>query len=223
MALFGRDKGRMVSAEEALPGRSTPMPVAGRNAVHGHRTVPPFPDGLRTAVFGMGCFWGAERLFWRIPGVYSTAVGYAGGHTPNPTYEEVCSGRTGHAEVVLVVFDPAQVSYAELLRVFWEGHDPTQGMRQGNDVGTQYRSAIYTTDAEQAAEAQAGRTIYQQALTAAGRGQISTEIAALREFYYAEDYHQQYLSDAKNPFGYCGLGGTGVCLSEPSKGSAATP
>jgi peptide-methionine (S)-S-oxide reductase len=208
MALFGRDKSRMVTADEAVSGRSTPMPVVERHAVTGHRTVPPFPDGLRTVVFGMGCFWGAERIFWRTPGVYSTAVGYAGGHTPNPSYEEVCSGRTGHTEVVLVVFDPAQISHAELLRVFWEGHDPTQGMRQGNDRGTQYRSAVYTTDTEQAAEAEVSRAAYQQALTAAGRGQITTEIAPLRDFYYAEDYHQQYLERNKN--GYCGLGGTGV-------------
>jgi peptide-methionine (S)-S-oxide reductase len=210
MALFGRSKTRMVTADEALPGRTTPVPVAEHHAVTGHRIVPPFPDGMRTAVFGMGCFWGAERLFWRTSGVYSTAVGYAGGYTPNPTYQEVCSGQTGHAEAVLVVFDPAQISYPELLRIFWEGHDPTQGMRQGNDWGTQYRSAIYTTDADQAAEAEASRSTYQQALTAAGRGQITTEIAPLRHFYYAEDYHQQYLSDAKNPNGYCGLGGTGV-------------
>jgi peptide-methionine (S)-S-oxide reductase len=207
MGLLGRDKSRMVTAEEALPGRASPMPVVEHHAVTGHRIVPPFPDGLRTAVFGMGCFWGAERIFWRTPGVYSTAVGYAGGYTPNPSYQEVCSGRTGHAEVVLVVFDPAQVSYAELLRVFWEGHDPTQGMRQGNDRGTQYRSAIYTTDAEQAAEAELSRSVYQQALTA-GRGEITTEFAPLRDFYYAEDYHQQYLERNKN--GYCGLGGTGV-------------
>jgi peptide-methionine (S)-S-oxide reductase len=220
MALFGRDKTRMVAAEEALPGRSTPMPVPELHAVTGHRIVPPFPDGLRTAVFGMGCFWGAERIFWRTPGVYSTAVGYAGGHTPNPHYEEVCSGRTGHTEAVLVVFDPAQVSYGELLRVFWEGHDPTQGMRQGNDRGTQYRSAVYTSDAEQAAEAQASCAVYQQALTAAGRGQITTEIAPLGEFYYAEDYHQQYLDRNKN--GYCGLGGTGVCLGDPSETPAVT-
>jgi peptide-methionine (S)-S-oxide reductase len=208
MALFGRDKSRMVNADEALPGRSTSMTVTERHAVTGHRIVAPFPDGLRTAVFGMGCFWGAERIFWRTPGVYSTAVGYAGGYTPNPSYEEVCSGRTGHTEVVLVVFDPVQISYAELLRVFWEGHDPTQGMRQGNDRGTQYRSAVYTTDPEQAAEAEKSRSTYQQALNAAGRGQITTEIAALRDFYYAEDYHQQYLEHNKN--GYCGLGGTGV-------------
>ena len=198
----------MVTADEALPGRTTPVPVAEHHAVTGHRIVPPFPDGMRTAVFGMGCFWGAERLFWRTSGVYSTAVGYAGGYTPNPTYQEVCSGRTGHAEVVLVVFDPAQISYPELLRIFWEGHDPTQGLRQGNDWGTQYRSGIYTTDADQAAEAQASRSTYQQALTAAGRGEITTEIASLRHFYYAEDYHQQYLERNKN--GYCGLGGTGV-------------
>jgi peptide-methionine (S)-S-oxide reductase len=208
MALFGRDKTRMVTADEALPGRSTSMPVTERHAVTGHRIVAPFPDGLCTAVFGMGCFWGAERIFWRTPGVYSTAVGYAGGYTPNPSYEEVCSGRTGHTEAVLVVFDPVQISYAELLRVFWEGHDPTQGMRQGNDRGSQYRSAVYTTDAEQAAEAEKSRSTYQQALTAAGRGQITTEIAALRNFYYAEDYHQQYLERNKN--GYCGIGGTGV-------------
>ena len=208
MALFGRDKSRMVNADEALPGRSTSMPVTERHAVTGHRIVAPFPDGLCTAVFGMGCFWGAERIFWRTPGVYSTAVGYAGGYTPNPSYEEVCSGRTGHTEAVLVVFDPVQISYAELLRVFWEGHDPTQGMRQGNDRGSQYRSAVYTTDAEQAAEAEKSRSTYQQALTAAGRGQITTQIAPLRDFYYAEDYHQQYLERNKN--GYCGIGGTGV-------------
>jgi peptide-methionine (S)-S-oxide reductase len=165
---------------------------------------------MRTAVFGMGCFWGAERLFWQTRGVYSTAVGYAGGYTPNPTYEEVCTGRTGHAEVVLVVFDPAKLSYADLLRVFWEGHDPTQGLRQGNDVGTQYRSAIYWTDDEQKAEAEASRENYQRVLQRSGHGEITTEIAPLDEFYYAEGYHQQYLSDAKNPFGYCGLGGTGV-------------
>ncbi|MGH3936644.1 MAG: peptide-methionine (S)-S-oxide reductase MsrA [Pseudonocardiaceae bacterium] len=215
MALFGRDKSRMVTADEALPGRSTSMPVVERHVVNGHRIVPPFPDGLRTAVFGMGCFWGAERIFWRTPGVYSTAVGYAGGHTPNPSYEEVCSGRTGHTEVVLVVFDPAQISYAELLRVFWEGHDTTQGMRQGNDRGTQYRSAVYTTNAEQAAEVEPSRSTYQQALTTAGRGQITTEIAPLRDFYYAEDYHQQYLQ--KVPNGYCGIGGTGVRMGDPSE------
>jgi peptide-methionine (S)-S-oxide reductase len=208
MSLFGHDKNRLVTADEALPGRSTTMPVPEQHTVTGHRTVPPFPDGLSTAVFGMGCFWGAERIFWRTPGVYSTAVGYAGGHTPNPSYQEVCSGRTGHTEVVLVVFDPAQISYFQLLRIFWEGHDPTQGMRQGNDRGTQYRSAIYTTDADQATDVQASRASYQQALTAAGRGQITTEIASLQDFYYAEDYHQQYLDRNKN--GYCGIGGTGV-------------
>ena len=184
------------------------MPVAEHHTVNGHRMAPPFPDGLHTVVFGMGCFWGAERIFWRTPGVYSTAVGYAGGYTPNPSYEEVCSGRTGHTEVVLVVFDPAQITYAELLRIFCEGHDPTQGMRQGNDRGSQYRSAIYTTDGEQASEAEASRSTYQRALTAAGRGQVTTEIAPLRDFYYAEDYHQQYLERNKN--GYCGIGGTGV-------------
>jgi len=199
-----------VTEDEALPGRSDPMAVSERHAVTGNRMVPPFPEGLRTAVFGMGCFWGAERIFWRVPGVHSTAVGYAGGHTENPSYEEVCGGRTGHTEVVLVVFDPALVSYAELLRVFWESHDPTQGMRQGNDVGTQYRSAIYPADAGEQAEAEASRAAYQQALTAARHGEISTEIAPLRAFYYAEDYHQQYLSEAKNPYGYCGIGGTGV-------------
>ena len=200
------------------------MAVSERHAVTGNRMVPPFPEGLRTAVFGMGCFWGAERIFWRVPGVHSTAVGYAGGHTENPSYEEVCGGRTGHTEVVFVVFDPALVSYAELLRVFWESHDPTQGMRQGNDVGTQYRSAIYPADAGEQAEAEASRAAYQQALTAARHGEISTEIAPLRAFYYAEDYHQQYLSEAKNPYGYCGIGGTGVCMSDPSaKGPVAMP
>ena len=220
MSLFGRDKNRLVTAEEALPGRSATMPVPERHTVTGHRIVPPFPDGLSTAVFGMGCFWGAERIFWRTPGVYSTAVGYAGGYTPNPSYQEVCSGRTGHTEVVLVVFDPAQISYPQLLRIFWEGHDPTQGMRQGNDRGTQYRSAIYTTNAGQATEAQASLTSYQQALTAAGRGQITTEIAPLRDFYYAEDYHQQYLDRNKN--GYCGIGGTGVRMGDPSESPAVT-
>jgi peptide-methionine (S)-S-oxide reductase len=213
MSLFGRDKNRLVTAEEALPGRSATMPVPDLHAVTGHRIVPPFPDGLSTEVFGMGCFWGAERIFWRTPGVYSTAVGYAGGYTPNPSYQEVCSGRTGHTEVVLVVFDPAQISYLQLLRVFWEGHDPTQGMRQGNDRGTQYRSVIYTTNADQATEAQASQTSYQQALTAAGRGQITTEIAPLRDFYYAEDYHQQYLSDCeKTRTGIVGLAARGLLV-----------
>ena len=222
MGLFGRDKTRLATEDEALPGRSDPMAVSERHTVTGNRIVPPFPEGLRTAVFGMGCFWGAERIFWRVPGVYSTAVGYAGGHTQNPSYEEVCSGRTGHTEVVLVVFDPAQISYAELLRVFWEGHDPTQGMRQGNDVGTQYRSAIYPADAGELAEAEASRATYQHALTPARHGEISTEIAPLRAFYYAEDYHQQYLSEAKNPHGYCGIGGTGVCLSAPPGSQSVT-
>jgi peptide-methionine (S)-S-oxide reductase len=212
MALFGSlgsRKTAMIDPADALPGRSTPLPVSEYHAVHRDRRIaPPFPSGLSTAVFGMGCFWGAERLFWTLPGVYSTAVGYAGGFTPNPTYEEVCSSRTGHAEVVLVVFDPAVISYASLLQVFWENHDPTQGMRQGNDVGTQYRSAIYYADDAQRDAAQASRAQFQDALTAAGRGEISTEIAPLGTFFYAEDYHQQYL--AKNPNGYCGLGGTGV-------------
>jgi peptide-methionine (S)-S-oxide reductase len=210
MALFG-DKTRLIGPDEALAGRATPLPVAEHHAVFRDRPItPPFPDGLSTAVVAMGCFWGAERTFWRTEGVWSTAVGYAGGYTPNPTYEEVCTGRTGHAEVVLVVFDPAVLSYPQLLKVFWENHDPTQGMRQGNDIGTQYRSAIYYTDDQQRTAAEASRDQYQAALTAAGHGRITTEIAELDTFYYAEDYHQQYLSDAKNPFGYCGIGGTGV-------------
>jgi peptide-methionine (S)-S-oxide reductase len=208
MALFGSLSLRLPTAEQALPGRDEPMPVPSDHFVSGHRIVPPFPDGTGQAVFGMGCFWGAERLFWKTPGVYSTAVGYAGGLTPNPTYREVCSGMTGHTEVVLVVFDPAQVSYDALLRVFWENHDPTQGMRQGNDAGTQYRSAIYTTSPEQAAEARASRAMFQDRLTQAGYGRITTEVAEAGPFYYAEEYHQQYL--AKNPGGYCGIGGTGV-------------
>jgi peptide-methionine (S)-S-oxide reductase len=197
--------------EQALPGRSTPMRVAEKHAVLGTRLTPPFPEGLERAVFGMGCFWGAERGFWQAPGVHSTAVGYAGGSTPHPTYEEVCSGLTGHTEVVLVVFDPRLTDYAALLRIFWEAHDPTQGMRQGNDVGTQYRSAIYATSAAQREAAQASREGYQARLLAAGHGPITSEIADAPEFYYAEDYHQQYL--AKNPGGYCGLGGTGVCYT----------
>jgi peptide-methionine (S)-S-oxide reductase len=196
------------SADDALPGRDRELPVPDTHFVNGRPLKPPFPEGLETAVFGLGCFWGAERIFWRTPGVYSTAVGYAGGFTPNPTYEEVCSGRTGHAEVVLVVFDPNVVSYEELLRVFWEAHDPTQGMRQGNDVGTQYRSAIYTTTPAQAKAAEASRETYRSALGDAGFGAITTEIREAPSFYYAEDYHQQYL--AKNPNGYCGIGGTGV-------------
>src|SRR6267378_2075747 len=206
--MFGLRKRSMPSAEEALPGRRERMPVPDTHFVSGARLEPPFPAGTERAVFGLGCFWGAERKFWEVPGVYTTAVGYAGGHTPNPTYEEVCSGATGHTEAVQAVFDPTKVSYESLLRVFWEGHDPTQGMRQGNDVGTQYRSAIYTTSAAQADAAQASRDRYQSALTERGLGEISTEIADAGPFYYAEDYHQQYL--AKNPGGYCGIGGTGV-------------
>ncbi|MDA3629715.1 peptide-methionine (S)-S-oxide reductase MsrA [Saccharopolyspora sp. WRP15-2] len=210
MALFG-DKTRLIDESTALPGRQTPLPVAEHHAVHpDRRIVPPFPEGYETAVVGMGCFWGAERAFWQTEGVWTTAVGYAGGYTPNPTYEEVCSGRTGHAEVVLAVFDPKVITYTQLLKVFWENHDPTQGMRQGNDIGTQYRSAIYATDEAQLAEAEASRQAFQAALTDAGRGEITTEIAPLKAFYYAETYHQQYLSDAKNPNGYCGLAGTGV-------------
>jgi peptide-methionine (S)-S-oxide reductase len=203
-----RRKTDLVSAAEALPGRNQPLAVPERHFVNGALLKPPFPTGSVEAQFGMGCFWGAERLFWKIPGVLSTAVGYAGGHTPNPTYEEVCSGRTGHTEVVRVVFDPQRVSYVELLRAFWERHDPTQGMRQGNDVGTQYRSAIYCADAAQLSTAEASRERYQASLAARGFGAITTEIRPAPEFFYAEDYHQQYL--AKNPDGYCGLGGTGV-------------
>ena len=199
---------RMPTAEEALPGRDEPMPPAGRHFVNGRPTAPPFPDGMTRAVFGMGCFWGAERTFWKLAGVHTTAVGYAGGITRNPTYREVCSGGTGHTEVVLVVADPAVVSFERLLQAFWEGHDPTQGMRQGNDVGTQYRSAIFTADAGQLRIAEASRDAYQARLTSAGFGPITTEIRGAPPFYYAEDYHQQYL--AKNPGGYCGLGGTGV-------------
>ena len=195
------------TAEEALPGRATGVPVPERHFVNGRPLIGPFPEDLRQAVFGMGCFWGAERLFWSKPGVYATAVGYAGGLTPNPSYEEVCSGRTGHAEVVLAVYDPKAVALDELLAVFWEGHDPTQGMRQGNDVGTQYRSTIYLSE-DEIALALRSRESYQQALSAAGYGPITTEIAEAPPFYYAESYHQQYL--AKKPNGYCGLGGTGV-------------
>ena len=198
----------MVTAEEALPGRSTPLVVPETHFVNGHRIVPPFPDGLETAVVGMGCFWGAERLFWQTPGVWSTAVGDAGGFTENPTYEEVCSGLTGHTEVVLVVFDPAEVAFETLLKVFWEGHDPTQGMRQGNDRGTQYRSAVYWTDEGQRAQAEASAAGYGEALRLARFGPVTTEIAPLGTFFWAEDYHQQYL--AKVPNGYCGIGGTGV-------------
>jgi peptide-methionine (S)-S-oxide reductase len=204
-----RTKTATVSEDEALPGRTDQtMPVPDAHYVNGHPLEGPWPEGLQTAVFALGCFWGAERLFWQTPGVYSTAVGYAGGYTPNPTYEEVCSGRTGHTEAVLVVFDPKVVSFEQLLTVFWEGHDPTQGMRQGNDVGTQYRSAVYLTDESQRAAVAASQARFADALHAAGHGDITTEVAPLRDFWYAEPYHQQYL--AKNPGGYCGLGGTGV-------------
>jgi peptide-methionine (S)-S-oxide reductase len=198
----------MVEPNEALPGRDEPIRATENHAVLGTPLVPPFPEGLEQAVVGMGCFWGAERVFWQAPGVYTTAVGYAGGYTPNPSYEEVCSGRTGHAEAVLVVFDPKVTSYDEILRLFWENHDPSQGMRQGNDVGTQYRSAIYWETEAQREAAEASRAMFQEELTKAGYGEISTEIAQAGPFYYAESYHQQYL--AKNPNGYCGLGGTGV-------------
>ncbi len=211
MRFFTRPDPSMVDAANALPGREREMDVPALHEVLGTPLKPPFPEGFQQAVFGMGCFWGEERVFWEAPGVYTTAVGYAGGFTPNPTYEEVCSGRTGHTEAVLVVFDPAVTSYERLLKLFWEGHDPTQGMRQGNDVGSQYRSAIYWQDESQRAAAEASRDAYQQVLTAAGHGRITTEIepgAPTHPFYYAEDYHQQYL--AKNPGGYCGLGGTGV-------------
>jgi peptide-methionine (S)-S-oxide reductase len=208
MALFGRGKSQMIAADRALPGRPTPLRVPETHHVNGHRIQPPFPEGMQTAVFGMGCFWGAERIFWQTPGVYSTAVGYAGGFTSNPTYEETCSGHTGHTEVVLVVFDPEQISYETLLKVFWEGHDPTQGMRQGNDRGTQYRSAVYYADDAQRELAEATAKSYGGALQAARYGDVTTEIRPLSHFYYAEDYHQQYL--AKVPNGYCGIGGTGV-------------
>ena len=207
-----RKKAELPSADRALPGRAKPaFAVPAEHYVNHHRIQPPFPAGLEQAMFGLGCFWGAERMFWKAPGVYSTAVGYAAGFTPNPTYEEVCSGYTGHNEVVMVWFDPKKTSYEALLKVFWEGHDPTQGMRQGNDVGTQYRSGIYTTNAEQQRAAEASRDAFQKQLTAAGYGEITTEIVPAPEFYYAEDYHQQYL--AKNPNGYCGIGGTGVKCS----------
>ena len=210
-------KVRMPSEADAPAGRAEPIPAPDRHFVSRHPLKPPFPDGLEQAVFGLGCFWGAERKFWQTKGVYTTAAGYAGGFTPNATYEEVCDGRTGHAEVVLVVFDPGVVSYEELLRVFWESHDPTQGMRQGNDVGTQYRSVIFTYGDAQRKAAEASRDANQQALTRAGHGAITTEVRPAPAFYYAEDYHQQYL--AKNPGGYCGLGGTGVACPSGTRQS----
>ena len=206
------NKQALPNAEQALPGRSTAVPVPPAHYVNGNPLQPPFPAGLSQAIFAMGCFWGAERRFWELPGVWSTAVGYSGGLTPNPTYDEVCSGLTGHTEVVLVVFDPRQIDYATLLRTFWEAHNPTQGMRQGNDIGSQYRSAIYCTDAQQRSEAEASRERFQQRLSDAGFPVITTEIADAPTFYYAEAHHQQYL--AKNPGGYCGLGGTGVCMPD---------
>jgi peptide-methionine (S)-S-oxide reductase len=207
MALF-RKKPVMPSKDESLPGRAAALKIFDRHFVNSHRIAAPFPAGLREAVFGLGCFWGAERLFWETPGVYSTAVGYAGGYTPNATYEEVCSGLTGHTEVVKVVYNPEKVDYADLLKVFWESHDPTQGMRQGNDIGTQYRSAIHVFDQEQKEAAEDSKRLYQARLTAANKGTITTEILDAPRFFYAEDYHQQYL--AKNPEGYCGIGGCGV-------------
>jgi peptide-methionine (S)-S-oxide reductase len=209
--LFGK-KLSLPSPEDALPGRSTEMPVPANHFVNGNPLKPPFPTGMEMAMFGLGCFWGAERKFWQQEGVFTTAVGYAAGVTPHPTYQEVCTGMTGHNEVVLVVYDPQIISYEQLLKIFWESHDPTQGMRQGNDVGTQYRSGIYTYSAEQKRQAEASRTTYESALNAAGYNQISTEILDAPNFYYAEAYHQQYL--AKNPGGYCGLGGTKVCYPE---------
>src|SRR6187399_897454 len=209
MAIFGSATAlRLPRPEQALPGRATAMPVPAGHFVNGNPIAPPFPAGLEQAVIAMGCFWGAERKFWQAPGVFTTAVGYAGGHTLNPTYEEVCSGQTGHTEVVLVVFDPHVTTYDQMLRIFWENHDPTQGMRQGNDVGTQYRSGIYYYSESQHHAAEASRNMFQKELDRAGYGRITTEIIPAPEFYYAEDYHQQYL--AKNPGGYCGLGGTGV-------------
>jgi peptide-methionine (S)-S-oxide reductase len=207
--MFGlRAKTKMIDPDRALRGRDREIPVAAKHAVLGTPMKPPFPDGLEQAIFGLGCFWGAERVFWQAPGVYTTAVGYAGGYTPNPTYEEVCSGSTGHSEVVLVVFDPAKTSFADMLKLFWENHDPTQGMRQGNDIGTQYRSVILTTTGDQRALAESSSEAYSERLRASGYPEITTEIAPAGPFYYAEDYHQQYLH--KNPWGYCGLGGTGV-------------
>jgi peptide-methionine (S)-S-oxide reductase len=210
VGLFGFHKTTMVTAEEALPGRSATMPVPDHHEVLGSPLRPPYPAGTEVAEFALGCFWGAEKMFWQIPGVVTTAVGYEGGFTPNPTYEEVCSGRTGHAESVRVVFDPAKVSYTDLLKAFWESHNPTQGMRQGNDVGSQYRSVIFYSSPAQKATAEESRTAYQKKLSEAGYGEITTEIVPAGEFYFAEDYHQQYLSDAKNPYGYCPDHGTGV-------------
>ena len=208
--MFGSHKTRMVTADEALPGRSTPMNVPARHEVLGGPLRPPYPQGSQVAEFALGCFWGAEKKFWQTPGVLSTAVGYEGGFTPNPSYEEVCSGRTGHAEAVRVVFDPAKISYPELLAIFWESHDPTQGLRQGNDIGSQYRSAIFYKSPEQEAEARESLAAYQKRLSEAGYGEITTEISPAPEFYFAEDYHQQYLSSSKNPYGYCPDHGTGV-------------
>ena len=210
MGIF-RKAAVMPARKNTLPGRSEPLRIAGRHFVTGHRIAPPFPAGSRLGLFGLGCFWGAERKFWQTDGVYATAVGYAGGFTPNPTYDEVCTGETGHNEVVRVIFDPKDIDYNDLLRVFWESHDPTQGMRQGNDVGTQYRSGIYAYGAEQLRQAEQSRADYQAALVNAGLGSITTEIIEAPEFYYAEEYHQQYL--AKNPDGYCGIGGCGVAYS----------
>ena len=211
MFLFARKPPNLPAAEDALPGRETPIPTAGTHFVNGRSLKGPYPEGLETAIFGLGCFWGAERVFWEMDGVWVTAVGYAAGFTPNPTYQEVCSGQTGHNEVVLVVYDPEKAAYRGLLKAFFEAHDPTQGMRQGNDVGTQYRSGIYTTSDQQKAEAEAVLESYQKVLKQRGLGPITTEILAAPEFYFAEDYHQQYL--AKNPGGYCGLGGTGIACS----------
>ena len=219
MAAAAQKKTTMPTPDEALPGRSEPMKVPEKHFVNGHRIVLPFPAGMNEAVFGMGCFWGVERLFWQLPGVYSTAVGYAGGTTPNPTYQEVCTGLTGHTEVVRVIYDPEKIDYEDLLKVFWESHDPTQGMRQHGDVGTQYRSAIYVLDAEQRRVAEESVRGYQERLSAARRGGITTEVRDAPEFYYAEEYHQQYL--AKNPEGYCGLKGTGVAC--PIGGSVQVP
>ena len=209
--IVGRKKAVMPTEDEALPGRDTPLKVPERHFVNGHRIIPPFPAGMTEAILGMGCFWGVERLFWQLPGVYSTAVGYVGGYTPNPTYEEVCTGLTGHAEVVRIIFDPEKIYYEDLLKAFWESHDPTQGMQQGIDVGTQYRSVIYVLDADQRAVAEESKSSYQARLTAANKGVITTEVLDAPVFYYAEEYHQQYL--AKNPDGYCGIKGTGVSCS----------